>query len=412
MNKRVVITGMAGITALGNDWHTIKLALLQGKTATKRINAWQEIKGLHTNLGAPITDFNMPVHYTRKQTRSMGRVAQLATVASENALKDAAIFDHKALLESGDVGVAFGSCSGSTQALCDLIKIETEKTVQNVSATTYVKSMSHTCAVNIALIFGLTGRVIPTSSACTSSSQAIGYAYEAIKHGYQKVMLAGGAEELCPSQVTIFDTLFATSQQNDKPHMTPRPFDQARDGLVIGEGACTLILEEYEHAKARDAKIYAEVIGFGTNCDARHITQPTAQKMVEALKLAITDAKVNADDIGYICAHGTATDRGDIAESEATFTLFGDKTPVSSLKGNFGHTLGACGALESWLSIMMMKEGEFMPTANLQRVDASCADLNYIIENPKKLKTNIVMSNNFAFGGINTSLIFKDYHSE
>lgn len=261
-------------------------------------------------------------------------------------------------------------------------------------------------------IFGLTGRVIPTSSACTSSSQAVGYAYEAIKHGYQKVMLAGGAEELCPSQVTIFDTLFATSQQNDAPQTTPRPFDQARDGLVIGEGACTLVLEEYEHAKARGAKIYAEVIGFGTNCDAKHITQPTAQKMVEALKLAMTDAKVNAHDIGYICAHGTATDRGDIAESEATFTLFGDKTPVSSLKGNFGHTLGACGALESWLSIMMMKEGIFMPTANLQKVDASCADLNYIIKNPKKLKTEIVMSNNFAFGGINTSLIFKDYCSE
>ncbi|WP_440682584.1 beta-ketoacyl-ACP synthase [Cysteiniphilum halobium] len=412
MNKRVVITGMAGITALGNEWDTIKKALLQGKTATKQIKAWQEIKGLHTNLGAPIVDFKMPLHYTRKQIRSMGRVAQLATAASENALKDAAIFDHKALLEGGEVGIAFGSCSGSTQALCDLIKIETEKTVQNVSATTYVKSMSHTCAVNVALIFGLTGRVIPTSSACTSSSQAIGYAYESIKHGYQKVMLAGGAEELCPSQVTIFDTLFATSQQNDKPHMTPRPFDQARDGLVIGEGACTLILEEYEHAKARGAKIYAEVIGFGTNCDARHITQPTAQKMVEALKLAMTDANVNAGDIGYICAHGTATDRGDIAESEATFMLFGNQTPVSSLKGNFGHTLGACGALESWLSVMMMKEGILMPTANLQKVDEACADLNYIIESPKKLKTDIVMSNNFAFGGINTSLIFKDYHSE
>lgn len=412
MTERVVITGMAGVSALGSDWETIKEALLSGKTAIKRMSKWSQIQGLHTNLGAPILDFKMPEHYTRKQLRSMGRVAQLATVASENALMDAGLLEEFELLESGQVGIAYGSCSGSTEALCDLIKIRTECTVKNVSATTYLKSMSHTCAVNIALIFGLTGPVIPTSSACTSSSQAIGYAYEAIKHGYQKIMLAGGAEELCPSQVTIFDTLFATSQKNDSPHLTPRPFDKNRDGLVLGEGACTLILEEYEHAKARGAKIYAEVAGFGTNCDARHITQPTAEKMVEALKLALSDAKLEAQDIGYISAHGTATDRGDIAESEATFAIFGNQVPISSLKGNFGHTLGACGALESWLSIMMMKDGLFMPTANLVEVDAACAGLNYIMGSAQAIKTNIVMSNNFAFGGINTSLIFKDYLSE
>ena len=412
MTKRVVITGMAGISALGCDWLSIKRNILGGKTATKKMEQWQEIKGLHTNLGAPILDFSMPEHYTRKQLRSMGRVAQLATLASENALKDAKLFEDKNLLESGEVGIAYGSCSGSTQALCDLIKIETQKTVQNVSATTYIKSMSHTCAVNIALIFGLSGRVIPTSSACTSSSQAIGYAYEAIKHGYQKIMLAGGAEELCPSQVTIFDTLFATSQQNNAPDTSPRPFDKNRDGLVIGEGACTLILEEYEHALARRVPIYAEIVGFGTNCDAKHVTQPTAKKMEAALKLALADAKLDRQQIGYISAHGTATNRGDIAESEASFSVFGDQTPISSLKGNFGHTLGACGALESWLSIMMMKDGLFMPTANLTKVDSACAKLNYIMHQAQPIKTQYVMSNNFAFGGINTSLIFKDYPSE
>jgi 3-oxoacyl-[acyl-carrier-protein] synthase II len=280
--------------------------------------------------------------------------------------------------------------------------------VKNINATTYIKGMSHTCAVNIALFFGLTGRLIPTSSACTSSSQAIGYAYETIKYGMQDVMIAGGAEELCPSQVAIFDTLFATSQMNENPELAPRPFDKDRDGLVIGEGGVTLILESYEHAQNRGAKIYAEIVGFGTNCDAVHVTQPTAEKMKIALELALNDANISADKIGYINAHGTATDKGDIAESNATASIFSNETPISSLKGYFGHTLGACGALESWLSIEMMNRGQIVANANLDNVDKNCANLNYI-RNPINTKLNYVMSNNFAFGGVNTSLIFKKY---
>jgi len=409
MNKRVVITGMSGITSLGNNWDVIHANMLSKKTGVTTIHAWKQIDGLNTLLAAPIHNFELPAHYSRKQTRAMGRVAQLATVATEEALKQAKLLDEESILVSGNMGIAYGSCSGSTSALVELAAINTEKTVKRVTATTYIKAMSHTCAVNLGLFFGVTGRIIPVSSACTSSSQAIGYAFETIKHGYQDLMIAGGAEELCVSQVAVFDTLYATSQRNNEPTLTPRPFDKNRDGLVIGEGAATLILEELTHAQDRGATIYAEIVGFGTNCDARHITQPSAENMQKALELALINANIASSKIGYISAHGTATDRGDIAESQATYNVFGSKTPISSLKGYFGHTLGACGAIEAWLSIHMLNSNKFAPTVNLTEIDPNCAALDYIKEQERLFACDYIMSNNFAFGGINTSLIFKKY---
>ena len=209
--KRVVVTGMSGVTSLGSDADIIFENLLSGNTAIKQMN-WDNIGGLNTNLAAPITDFEMP-NYPRKKIRGMGQVAKFATVATAKALADAKLIDRDDILTNGRVGVAYGSCSGSPQPFAELLKVLTEQKIGNVNATTYIKGMSHTCAVNLALFFGLNGRLIPTSSACTSSSQAIGYAYEAIKYGLQDIMVAGGAEELCLSQVTIFDTLFATSQK-------------------------------------------------------------------------------------------------------------------------------------------------------------------------------------------------------
>ena len=285
----------------------------------------------------------------------------------------------------------------------------TEKHTRNITGTTYVQMMPHTAAVNAGLFFGLRGRVIPTSSACTSGSQAIGYAWEAIRHGYQTVMVAGGAEELCPSEAAVFDTLFATSQRNDRPHSTPSPFDKQRDGLVIGEGAGTLILEDLDHALARGAKIYAEIVGFHTNCDAAHITQPQKETMQICIERGLRSAGLAASDIGYINAHGTATDRGDIAESHATAAVFGANTPISSLKSYFGHTLGACGALEAWMSIEMMREGWFAETLNLTQPDEACGELDYIMGTARKIDTEFVQSNNFAFGGINTSLVMRHW---
>ncbi len=205
----------------------------------------------------------------------------------------------------------------------------------------------------------------------------------------------------------MFDTLFATSQRNDAPKTTPSPFDKNRDGLVIGEGAGTLILEELEHAKARGATIYGEIISFATNCDAAHITQPQRETMQICIEKALKMAELAPADIGYISAHGTATDRGDIAESLATSALFGTHTPISSLKSYFGHTLGACGALEAWMSLEMMREGWFAPTLNLTQPDEQCGELDYIMGEPRAVDCEFLQSNNFAFGGINTSLVIR-----
>jgi 3-oxoacyl-[acyl-carrier-protein] synthase II len=311
------------------------------------------------------------------------------------------------------MGVAYGSSTGSTDATRDFAVMLHNRDIGGATATTYIRMMGHTAPVNVGVFFGLKGRIIPTSSACTSGSQGIGYAYEAIKHGKQLLMAAGGGEELCPSEAAVFDTLYATSTKNSTPSITPSPFDCERDGLVIGEGAGTLILEELEHALARGATIYAELVGFGTNSDGGHVTQPDPITMKIAMAYALQDASLQPSDIGYINAHGTATDRGDIAETIATENLFGKNTvPISTLKGHIGHTLGACGAIEAWASIYMMNEGWFTPTLNLHSPDPKCGELDYIMESPRALECDYIMSNNFAFGGINTSLIFKRWRSK
>ncbi|ENJ1742146.1 beta-ketoacyl-ACP synthase [Vibrio parahaemolyticus] len=405
MNRRVVVTGMSGVTAFGNDWQSVEPKLRDCQNATQYMPSYEQYDGLNTKLAAPILDFELPKHYKRKQVRGMGRVSKLATVATENALSQAGLVGND-VLTNGQTGIAYGSSTGSTDAIGAFGVMLNEKTTKAITATTYVQMMPHTTAVNVGLFFGLKGRVIPTSSACTSGSQAIGYAYEAIKHGYQTVMVAGGAEELCPTESAVFDTLFATSLKNEDPKSTPRPYDSDRDGLVIGEGAGTLVLEEYEHAVARGAKIYAEIIGFASNCDAAHVTQPQMETMQICMEMAMQNAGITAKKIDYVSAHGTATDRGDIAESNATANALG-KVPISSLKSYFGHTLGACGAIEAWLGLEMMHTGWFNPTLNLENLDEQCGDLDYIAGQGRELDVKYLMSNNFAFGGINTSIIFK-----
>ncbi len=408
--KRVVITGMGAVTAFGESWESLKQGLLSYQNAVVYMNDWDCYQGLGTKLGAPVPNFKVPAYYPRKMTRSMGRVAQMATRACELALIDANLLHDQEVdpcVSDGSTGIAYGSCTGSTKPIRDFGSMFLKHDTGDITSTTYLQMMPHTTAVNAGLFFGVKGRLIPTSSACTSGSQAIGYAYESIKYGLQKVMIAGGAEELCPSEAAVFDTLFATSQKNDTPKLTPAPFDRDRDGIVIGEGAGTVILEEYEHAKARGAKIYAEVLGFATNCDASHITQPKSDTIELCVRMALDQAHVAPQDIGYISAHGTGTTRGDIAESTATARIFGHKTPISTLKSYFGHTLGACGAVEALAAVKMMHEGWFNPNLNLNHVDPECGDLDYIVGEKRNIDTDLIVTNNFAFGGINTSIVLK-----
>ena len=403
---RVVVTGMAGVTALGDNWEAIESRLRSGQNAVRRMPEWDYFDTLNTRLGAPVDDFQMSANYPRKMIRSMGRVSLLSVRASEMALLDAGLLDDPAIRD-GRTGIAYGSSSGSVDPVRIFGHMLESGSMQGVTSTSYIQMMPHTTAVNVGLFFGLKGRVIPTSSACTSSSQGIGYAYESIRFGRQTIMLAGGAEEISAPGAAVFDTLFATTCRNDSPTTTPRPFDRDRDGLVVGEGAATLVLEDYEHAKARGARIYAEILGFATNSDGSHITQPESATMAFVMQQALDDAKLPPSAIGYVSAHGTATDRGDVAESHATVSVLGAGKPISSMKSYLGHTLGACGAVEAWWSIEMMRRQWFAPTINLDNPDPACGELDYLVGGGREIDTEYVMSNNFAFGGINTSIILR-----
>lgn len=405
MKKRVVITGLGIASPLGS---TLDNAFNRLKTYKNCVQVWEkltEYDRLNTSLGAPVVGFEVPCHFTRKVTRTMGRISVMAVKTAEDALTDANLLGDEIVKTAG---VSYGSSMGSMDALLDFYSMCIDKKVKLLNSGSYIKMMPQTAAVNISLYFKTNGRLIPTSTACTSGSMGIGYAYEAIKDGYQNIMIAGGAEEIHPTQVGVFDTLYATSSKNSTPNLTPRPFDKERDGLVIGEGAGTLILEEYENAIKRGAKIYAEIVGFATNTDGNHITNPNKDKMADVMRLALNSANLNPSDIGYINAHGTGTINGDIAESKAVEDVFGkNNTPISTIKSYTGHTLGACGAIEAILSIMMMNNKWFSPNLNLENVDENCGELDYIMNEGRNLDVNYIMTNNFAFGGINTSLILK-----
>ena len=406
MNRRVVVTGGSVISALGNEWSEIFASLKQKKNKIKYMPEWEKYQGMNTRLACPV-DFKAP-DFPRKKTRGMGRIALMAVTSADNALKDAGLLDSPEL-KAGRCGVSYGSSAGSIDSLLDFYSMLITNTANKISATTYIKMMPQTCAANISVFYGLTGRLITTNTACTSGSMSIGYAFENIRNGQQDIMLAGGAEELSPADSAVFDVLFAASALNDKPELTPKAYDKNRDGLVIGEGSGTLILEEYEHAVARGAKIYAEMVGFGSNTDGTHITQPNKDTMRRAMELALESAGLTPDKIGYVNTHGTATMAGDVAESHATYEVFGGKVPVSTIKNYIGHTLGACGVIEAWTAINMMREGWLAPNINLTEVDPNCAPLDYIIGDGRETKVDYIMSNNFAFGGINTSLIFKRF---
>lgn len=405
---RVVITGYGTVSALGSDWDSIKSRLQAGTNAVRHMHEWEVYPDLQNLIAAPIDDFTLPAHFRARERRSLGRVAQMAIVATEDALKRAGLSDDP-VITSGRTGVAFGSATGSTAAALEFFTLLERYSMEQINTTTYTRMMSHTAAVNIGVRFGTRGRVYTTSSACTAGSQGIGYAFEAIQNGQQDVMIAGGAEELCPTQAAVFDTILAASRgYNQTPAQSPKPFDVDRDGLALGEGATTLILESLDHARARGAHILGEVIGFATNADGAHLVRPKQDTQEAVIRLCLESAGIRAEEVGYVSAHATATRNGDVIESLATASQLG-RVPISSIKSYTGHSLGACASFEFLTAIMMMNEGWFAPTLNLNRVDPDCADLDYIVGGCRNIDTDVIMSNNFAFGGINTSLLARRY---
>lgn len=403
---RVVVTGLGLATPIGHTLEEVSASLQNNRSGIVRRSDWDSVGSLGTRLAAEVKGLDLTGH-PRKKIRTMGRVSLLANFATNRAIEDSGL--DKTLISSGNVGLAYGSTHGSTSALekfCESLFKSND--LKSLGGSAYLKFMSHTCAANLAQFYQIRGRVLSICSACVSASQAIGAGYELLKQGIHDVMICGGAEELHYMHVGVFDILYATSTHyNDQPDLSPRPFDAKRDGLVVGEGAGTLVLETLERASKRGAKIYGEIIGYGTNCDGTHVTRPSAPGMAGAMRLALEDAGLSPDDVQYINAHGTGTEAGDIAESRATSEVFGPGIAISSTKGHTAHTLGGCGAIELAIGMVLLRDRFAPPTRNLDAVDPRCAPLDYIRGEPRPMKPDVIMSNNFAFGGINTSLIIR-----
>ncbi|MCA9700950.1 MAG: beta-ketoacyl-ACP synthase [Myxococcales bacterium] len=401
-----MITGMGLCSPIGNDLETVTAALQSGTGGIVAVPEWPQRYQMGTGVAGLVSGVEFR-DYPRRRVRTMGRVALLAAYAGERAIADAGL--EREQLSDGRIGLAYGSTHGSsaeTEAYCrEVFKADN---LEGISGSSFLKFMSHTCAANLAEFFAIRGRVQPTCSACTSGSQAIGAGYEAVAHGLADLMIVGGAEEAHFIPAGVFDVMFAASgKYNDRPSATPRPFDAARDGVVIGEGAGTLVLEEYERARARGARIHGELLGYATNCDGIHLTNPSWEGMAACMQLGLESARVEAGDVDYVNAHGTATELGDIAESKAMAAVLGSAVPVSTQKSYTGHTLGACGALEAIFSLLMLRDDFIAANRNLDELDPRCAKLDYVRGDARTARLNLILSNNFAFGGINTSLVFR-----
>lgn len=404
--RRVVITGIGICSPIGNSMAEVDSSLREMRGGIRHMPEWETFGQLGSHVAGVVEGVDRKA-WPRKRTRTMGRVALLAAWASDRAVEDAGLSADE--LHSGRAGITHGSTHGSSsvlEAYCR--KLFAENSFKGVAGSDFLKFMSHTTAANLAEYLGIRGRVQPTCSACTSASQAIGQAYEYVRYGLQDVMVCGGSEELHITHAGVFDVMYAASRKfNDRPQLTPRPFDAERDGVVVGEGAATLVLEPLDRARARGAKIYAEVIGYGTNCDGIHLTNPSYEGMANCMRQALDSAQIPPEEVDYVDAHGTATELGDIAESKATFEVLGERVPVSTQKSYTGHTLGACGAIETACAMAMMAGNYVAPNRNLIQVDDRCAPLNFVRDEPQMVQLDTIMNNNFAFGGINTSLIYR-----
>ena len=409
MVRRVVITACSAITPIGYGKHAIVESLRSGKSGVKPLRDDGLLTDhIHSKVFGTV-DYDIDYGFARKDTKTMGPVSYYACQVAKDVLRDSRLSQE--FIQSGRLGVSFSSTHGSPTIQRNIYKTffsNLKNEFSSIGAVDYLKSMVHTTAVNITRMFGITGRVIASSTACTTSSQSIGFGYEMVKFGMQDAMLCGGADEYDTTTVAVFDNLLACSVDfNDTPECTPRPFDTKRDGLVVGEGGAAVLLEEYESAKARGANIIGEVIGFACNNNGGDLILPNLNGITTTLELALADADIAADDVDFISAHATATKMGDVIESQAIYNVYGDRPLVTGLKSYMGHTMGTCGGIELILSLYMMEQGFVAPTLNLEDVDERCAMLNHVRQ-LTETKSKVAAIQNFAFGGVNTCLLVRD----
>ena len=403
--KRVVITGIGAVSPLGHDVPALVHGLEAGRSAVRYMEGWDAYLGMRSLVGAP-AELRDEKRIPRQVRRSMGRMSIFAAQAAEQAMADAKLV--LAELTPSRVGCVIGSTMGSAKSLNDTFELMLpKKDISRLNSTMFFQCMSHTAAVNVAQYLGLNGVVMAPSAACASALHAIGIGYDLIRLGRQDVLLCGGAEELHPTVTGSFDILFATSAKyNDAPQKTPRPFDKDRDGLVCGEGSGILALEDHDRAVKRNARIYGEIIGYATNSNGLHMSQPNKKAMACCMDLALHEAGLIAQDVDYINAHATGTVQGDREEAAAVRDIFGNRVPLSSLKGYLGHTLGASGAIELIASLKMMEQGTIYPTLNLESVDQECSGVAHVMK-PERKNIDVVLKNCFAFGGINATIVCR-----
>ncbi len=411
MERRVVITACSAITPIGHGKENIVNNLRRGVSGIKPLREDEFLsRFIHSKVYGTV-DYPIDYDFKRQFRKTMGPCAYYACQVAKEVLEQSGLA--RDFITSGKLGVAFGSIHGSPTTQRDIYRIffgaANDKDYKAIGAVDYLKSMVHTTAVNITKMFGITGRVISSGTACTTSSQSIGYGYESVKFGMQDAMLCGGADEYDAVTVAVFDNLLACSTAfNGEPHRTPRPFDKSRDGLVVAEGAGAVMLEEYEFARKRGADILAEIVGFACNNNGGDLILPNLEGITNTLKLGLENARLDPAAVDLISAHATATKMGDIIEAQAINNVFGSNPYVVGLKSYLGHTMAACGAIETILTLYMMQDGFVAPTLNLEDVDERCAMIRHvqkIIERP--VATAAIQ--NFAFGGVNTILLVKKF---
>ena len=411
MNRRVVVTGMGAVTPIGIGVEEFWQALIAGKSGISKTERF-DTEGFTTQISGQVKDFDISEFIDKKEAKRMDRVTQFAVIAAKMALTDSKLDLEKE--DKKNIGTIIGTGIGGMDTIHEQYKNLFEKGPNRVSPFCIPMMIANMPAGNISIMFGLQGFTSCVVTACASGTNAIGDSFRIVTRGDADIMVAGGAEAaISPVAVAGFCSMKALSARNDEPEKASRPFENGRDGFVMGEGAGILVLEELEHAKKRGAKIYAEVIGYGSNSDAYHITAPAPEGRMAAdcMERAIKDAYIKPEEIDYINAHGTSTPLNDKNETLAVKYLFGDhsrKIAISSIKSMIGHLLGAAGAVEAIASIKTINEGVIPPTINYDTPDPEL-DLDYVPNVARKQETNVAMSNSFGFGGHNASIILRKY---
>jgi len=409
--NRVVVTGMGILCPLGLDMATTWPNLIAGKSGIDYITLCDP-EPLETKFAGEVTGFEPADYISRKDARHMDRFAQLAVAASRQAVEDSRLEINAG--NQDKIGVVIGSGIGGLSTLFEQIKVMLEKGPARVSPFLVPMMISDIAAAQVSIALGVKGPNLCTTSACSSGADAIGAAFELIRHGDTEVMIAGGAESIInPIGITAFNALHALSTRNDAPQLASRPFDSGRDGFVISEGAAVLILESLAHARKRGATILAEILAYGATADSHHVTQPieNGEGAARAMQIAMKRAGIAASEVDYINAHGTSTPLNDIMETRAIKSAFGGhayRIPVSSTKSMTGHLIGCAGAAEAAFCIMVIQQGIIPPTINLTHPDPEC-DLDYVPNVARQAKVSTALSSSFGFGGHNSVLVMRQY---